>query len=53
MVAVYAFVSPMDIPNGAKLIMLLLFALPASEGAMGLFNTLVTLVRQTVAPGRL
>ncbi|MCZ4091022.1 cyclic beta-(1,2)-glucan synthase [Sinorhizobium psoraleae] len=50
MVAVYAFVSPMEIPSGAKLIMLLLFALPASEGAMGLFNTLVTLV---VRPSRL
>nr|WP_018013074.1 cyclic beta-(1,2)-glucan synthase [Sinorhizobium medicae] len=43
MIAVYAFITPMDIPSGAKLIMLLLFALPASEGAMGLFNTLVTL----------
>lgn len=50
MFAVYSFVSPMDIPNGAKLIMLLLFALPASEGAMGLFNTLVTLF---VKPSRL
>jgi len=50
MVAVYAFVDPMDIPDGAKLIMLLLFALPASEGAMGLFNTLVTLF---VRPSRL
>lgn len=43
MIVVYAFVSPMDIPSGAKLIMLLLFALPASEGAMGLFNTVFTL----------
>ncbi|WP_151611779.1 cyclic beta-(1,2)-glucan synthase [Sinorhizobium alkalisoli] len=50
MVAVFAFVDPMDIPSGAKLIMLLLFALPASEGAMGLFNTLVTLI---VKPSRL
>ncbi|MFT2213600.1 GH36-type glycosyl hydrolase domain-containing protein [Rhizobium giardinii] len=50
MIAVYAFVSPMDIPTGAKLIMLLLFALPASEGAAGLFNTLVTLC---VTPSRL
>ncbi|OAP49182.1 protein ndvB [Sinorhizobium americanum] len=50
MIAVYSFVSPMDIPSGAKLIMLLLFALPASEGAMGLFNTLVTLF---VKPSRL
>ncbi|WEX77355.1 cyclic beta-(1,2)-glucan synthase [Sinorhizobium numidicum] len=50
MIAVYAFVSPMGIPSGAKLIMLLLFALPASEGAMGLFNTLVTLF---VKPTRL
>ena len=50
MILVYTFVSPMDIPNGAKLIMLLLFALPASEGAMGLFNTLVTFF---VTPSRL
>ncbi|WEZ82037.1 glucoamylase family protein [Rhizobium sp. 32-5/1] len=50
MIAVYVFVSPMDIPSGAKLIMLLLFALPASEGAAGLFNTLVTLF---VPPSRL
>ncbi|OLP53975.1 protein ndvB [Rhizobium rhizosphaerae] len=50
MVLVYGFVSPMDIPDGAKLIMLLLFALPASEGAMGLFNTVVTLF---VTPTRL
>ncbi|CAN7297936.1 GH36-type glycosyl hydrolase domain-containing protein [Pararhizobium sp. LjRoot238] len=50
MIAVYVFVSPMDIPTGAKLIMLLLFALPASEGAAGLFNTLVTL---GVTPSRL
>ncbi|MCV9966232.1 protein ndvB [Pararhizobium sp. BT-229] len=50
MIAVYIFVSPMDIPTGAKLIMLLLFALPASEGAAGLFNTLVTLC---VTPSRL
>ncbi|MBD9593298.1 MULTISPECIES: cyclic beta-(1,2)-glucan synthase [Ensifer] len=50
MFAVYSFVSPMAIPSGAKLIMLLLFALPASEGAMGLFNTLVTLF---VKPSRL
>ena len=50
MIAVYIFVSPMEIPTGAKLIMLLLFALPASEGAAGLFNTLVTLC---VTPSRL
>ena len=50
MIAVYVFVSPMEIPTGAKLIMLLLFALPASEGAAGLFNTLVTLF---VTPSRL
>ena len=50
MIAVYAFVSSMDIPTGAQLIMLLLFALPASEGAAGLFNTLVTLF---VPPSRL
>ncbi|OJG01249.1 protein ndvB [Rhizobium sp. 58] len=50
MIVVYMFVSPMDIPSGAKLIMLLLFALPASEGAAGLFNTLVTLF---VTPSRL
>ncbi|WP_244483877.1 GH36-type glycosyl hydrolase domain-containing protein [Rhizobium sp. Root482] len=50
MIAVYFFVSPMDIPTGALLIMLVLFALPASEGAAGLFNTLVTLF---VPPSRL
>lgn len=50
MVAVYLFVGPMDIPNGAKIIILVLFALPASEGAMGLFNTLVTMF---VPPTRL
>ncbi|WP_275786153.1 GH36-type glycosyl hydrolase domain-containing protein [Pararhizobium gei] len=50
MITVYAFVSPMDIPTGAKLVMLLLFALPASEGAAGLFNTLVTFC---VTPSRL
>jgi cyclic beta-1,2-glucan synthetase len=50
MIAVYFFVSPMEIPTGAKLIMLLLFALPASEGAAGFFNTLVTLF---VTPSRL
>ncbi len=50
MIAVYFFVSPMEMPTGAKLIMLLLFALPASEGAAGLFNTLVTLL---VTPSRL
>ena len=41
-VLVYDFISPMDMPTGAKLIILLLFALPASEGAAGLFNTVVT-----------
>ncbi|MFB2551490.1 GH36-type glycosyl hydrolase domain-containing protein [Ensifer soli] len=50
MVAVYAFISAMDIPSGAALIMLLLVALPASEAATGLFNTLVTLL---VRPTRL
>ncbi|SIR40838.1 cyclic beta-1,2-glucan synthase [Rhizobium sp. RU20A] len=42
MVLIYSFISPMAIPSGAKLIILLLFALPASEGASGLYNTLVT-----------
>lgn len=50
MVGVYYFLDHMDIPDGAWLIMLILFALPASEGAVGLFNTLVTLV---VKPSRL
>lgn len=50
MIAVYLFVQPMDIPTGAKIIMLVLFALPASEAAMGLFNTLVTFL---VTPTRL
>ncbi|MCF3640697.1 protein ndvB [Rhizobium sp. TRM95111] len=44
MVAVYFFLEPLDIPDGAWLIMLVLFALPASEGAVGFFNTLVTFV---------
>ncbi|MDX3928377.1 MAG: glucoamylase family protein [Shinella sp.] len=42
MIAVYLFLGALDIPNGARIIMLVLFALPASEGAVGLFNTLVT-----------
>ncbi|MDO9416651.1 GH36-type glycosyl hydrolase domain-containing protein [Pararhizobium sp.] len=50
MVAVLVFVAPMDIPTGAKIIMLVLFAVPASEAAMGLFNTLVTFF---VTPSRL
>lgn len=50
MVGVYFFLDQMDIPDGAWLIMLILFALPASEGAVGLFNTLVTLC---VKPSRL
>lgn len=50
MVVVFLFVRPMDIPTGAKIIMLVLFALPASEAAMGLFNTLVTFL---VTPTRL
>jgi cyclic beta-1,2-glucan synthetase len=49
-VLVYDFISPMDMPTGAKLIILLLFALPASEGAAGLFNTVVTLF---LTPSRL
>jgi cyclic beta-1,2-glucan synthetase len=50
MIAVYYFLDQLDIPNGAWLIMLILFALPASEGATGLFNTLVTFF---VTPSRL
>ena len=50
MIAVYYFLRQLDIPSGARLIMLILFALPASEGATGLFNTLVTLF---VPPSRL
>jgi cyclic beta-1,2-glucan synthetase len=50
MVAVYYFLEQLDIPDGAWLIMLVLFALPASEGATGLFNTLVTFF---VTPSRL
>lgn len=50
MVAVYYFLDQLDIPDGAWLIMLILFALPVSEGATGLFNTLVTLF---VPPSRL
>ena len=50
MILVYAFISPMAIPAGAKLLLLLLFALPASEGAAGLFNTVVTFF---VTPSRL
>jgi len=50
MIAVYYFLDQLDIPNGAWLIMLVLFALPASEGATGLFNTLVTFF---VTPSRL
>ncbi|QRM53548.1 glucoamylase family protein [Sinorhizobium sp. BG8] len=50
MIAVYFFLDQMDIPNGAWLIMLVLFALPASEGAVGLFNTLITFF---VRPSRL
>jgi cyclic beta-1,2-glucan synthetase len=50
MIAVYFFLDQLDIPNGAWLIMLVLFALPASEGAVGLFNTLVTFF---VTPSRL
>ena len=52
MVGVYYFLDHLDIPDGAWLIMLVLFALPASEGAVGLFNTLVTLfVRPTSLVG--
>jgi len=50
MIAVYFFLDQLDIPNGAWLVMLVLFALPASEGATGLFNTLVTFF---VTPSRL
>ncbi len=50
MVGVYYFLDQMDIPDGAWLIMLILFAVPASEGAVGLYNTLVTLC---VKPTRL
>lgn len=50
MIAVYYFLDQLDIPDGAWLIMLILFALPASEGATGLFNTLVTFF---VTPSRL
>ena len=50
MIAVYYALDQLDIPNGAWLIMLILFALPASEGASGLFNTLVTFF---VTPSRL
>ncbi len=44
----------MDIPlTVVLLILLILFALPASEGAVGLYNTLVTYVREAGAAGRL
>jgi cyclic beta-1,2-glucan synthetase len=39
-----------DVPNAAIVVLLLLFALPASEGAVGLFNTLVMLL---IKPTRL
>ncbi len=46
----YAFLSATGMGLAAMLVMLALFALPASEGATGLFNTLVTFL---VPPVRL
>lgn len=50
LVCAWLFLSATGLSAGAILLLLLLFALPASEGATGLFNTLVTFL---VPPVRL